>query len=238
VSTHRYGPSCPCGSSVEHAAYMCGRRAARRLLGYSDLDDTPDVATESLPSSATWDQLIGAYERAEAARDQTVMKLIFARLRQLAATPSPGMPATVSSPGMPATVSSPGMPATVSSPGMPERVIPATPAIAAPSAFPAERACKGCKVGEFSVIGAGPFENGLCRYCAQLNTYKPIAAAVKRSVPAPAGHLRDETVADALRYIFHGDQLGTRVRLAAMMALPVWGIALYILITMVMAAQR
>jgi hypothetical protein len=171
---------CVCGRCVDHAAYLRGRREARRKLGYSDLDDTPDVATEFLPSGP-----------------------IFSR-----------------------------------SLGMPDRVIPATPATAAPSAFPAERQCKGCKVGEFSPIGAGPFEDGLCRYCAQLNTHEPIVAAVKRSVPAPAGRLQDETVADALRYVIHGAHLGTRVRIAAMVGLPVWGIALYILIMMVMAAQR
>jgi hypothetical protein len=148
--------TCPCGSSEEHQAYMRGRRETRERLGYSGFDDGghPD--------------------------------------------PYGSVPTSAGGPG-PDWLEVPAL-------GMPTRRIPASPAddellrireecqcgahqalrlqrataseVASQGyCLPPDAVCKGCRVPESSPIGAGPFENGLCRFCADLNAYEPIAAA-------------------------------------------------------------
>jgi hypothetical protein len=178
---------------------MRGRHAARKSLGYSDWDDENEMhkAGEFLATvestgmlgtpnphlnwlSYTWEQLIEMYEQAEAARDKPHMSAIYEQLT-LRLEPYGSVPASGGGPA-PEWLRVPAL-------GMPDRVIPAKPSHLhwspdqprdesgrfARKALPPDRVCSGCGIEESSPIGAGPFENGFCRFCAQIDRRFPIA---------------------------------------------------------------
>jgi hypothetical protein len=220
-------------NAEEAAAFDRGRAEGEKFLHRLDELDT----------DRGWQQLVAEYYAAEAALNRPRMKAIHEQMKRLL-DPESGQQV-------------------VSALGMPDRSVqgPAHLHWMPSYAMTPDATCKGCGIPESHPAGAGPFENGLCRYCAALKaqggplspvlvtphgpvpvqpggTYKVHIGPDSTTVTAVNQRMRRDEIAStrtAVRYVFKGDDVGTQVRLALLLTTPVWGFALVILTLLLMA---